>query len=85
LQEPLTGAVLRQLREQLGADIDDICDLTKINRRYVIALEEEDFSQLPATVYVRGFVGEYARVLGLEAQATAPYIEAYTKWHRARL
>ena len=85
LEEPLTGAVLRQLRQQLGAAIDDICDLTKINRRYIVALEEEDFSLLPATVYVRGFVGEYARVLGLDAQATAPYLEAYTKWSRARL
>jgi len=85
LSEPLTGAVLRQLREQLGADIDDVCDLTKINRRYIVALEEEDFSLLPATVYVRGFVSEYARVLGLAPQATAPYIEAYAKWSRARL
>lgn len=80
LAEPLTGAVLKQLRESLGANVDDVCEVTKINRRYIVALEEEDFSLLPATVYVRGFVGEYARVLGLQVQATAPYVEAYARW-----
>lgn len=80
LAEPLTGAVLKQLREALGANVDDVCEVTKINRRYIVALEEEDYSLLPATVYVRGFVSEYARVLGLQTQATAPYVEAYVRW-----
>ena len=86
LEEPCTGALLRRLREEAEADIDAVCDLTKINRRYIKALEEEDFALLPASVYVRGFVGEYARVLGIDGSvATSTYMRAFTTWARAHL
>jgi hypothetical protein len=84
LTEPCTGAVLRRLREEAGADVEAVCELTKINRRYVKALEEDDFPLLPASVYIRGFVGEYARILGLDAaHVTLTYMSAYRQWAQA--
>lgn len=86
LTEPCTGAVLRRLREEAHADIEAVCEVTKIGRRYIKALEEEDYALLPAPVYVRGFVGEYARVLGIDgAVAISTYMQGFTAWARAQL
>ena len=65
------GALLRRLRESCPADIETIAEITKIRKRYLLAIEEHDFASLPAAVYVRGFVVEYARVLGLDPQRVA--------------
>lgn len=85
LAEPLTGVLLRRLREEASATVEEVCDLTKINRRYIVALEAEDFEQLPASVYVRGFIGEYARVLGLGQNEAAAYLASYRAWAQAHI
>lgn len=76
----LNGALLRRLRESAQASLEDIVDITKINRRYLIALEEDDWASLPANVYVRGFVSEYARALGMDAHFIAKsYMTQYLR------
>lgn len=65
------GPLLRRLRESAGASLEDFCEATKISRRYLKAIEADDFGLLPAPVYVRGFVSEYARLLGLQAKTVA--------------
>lgn len=60
------GRVLRSTRESLGYDLDEIEEKTKIRKRYLLALEEGDWSVLPGRVYARGFVRSYADVLGLD-------------------
>jgi curved DNA-binding protein CbpA len=76
-----SGALLRRLRESAGATHDDIAELTKISKRYIKALEANDFDTLPAPVYVRGFVSEYARVLGLDAKAVSrSYVSLYKRY-----
>lgn len=75
------GALLRRLRESAGASLEDFSEWSKISRRYLLALETDDFALLPAAVYVRGFVSEYARLLGLEAHAVAKsYLQAHSRW-----
>jgi cytoskeletal protein RodZ len=49
-------------------EIDQIAAVTKISPTYLRFLEEERFEDLPAPVYVRGFVGAYARCIGLEPE-----------------
>lgn len=44
----------------------EIADSTRISLRYLEALEEERFDVLPAHVFARGFLREYARVVGLD-------------------
>ncbi|MBP6628857.1 MAG: helix-turn-helix domain-containing protein [Kofleriaceae bacterium] len=63
-----TGALLRQVREAHGVELREVAERSKIGMGYLLAIEEERFSKLPATVYVRGFLGEIARLLGLPAE-----------------
>ena len=67
----VTGAFLRKVREIRGLELGDIAQRTKISERYLRALEEEQFADMPAAVYVRGYVTEYARALRLDPQRSA--------------
>ena len=76
-----SGALLRRLRESAAASLEDLSEITKISKRYLHALEENDFNTLPAGVYVRGFVSEYARALGLDsAKVTQSYMGLYRRY-----
>jgi flagellar biosynthesis protein FlhG len=63
-----SGPLLRQIREAIGVELREIAERSKIGMAYLSALEGEAFSKLPAAVYVRGFLAEYARALGLDAE-----------------
>ena len=65
------GPRLRRLRMHRGLDLDEIADITKVNSRYLLCIEEEAFDGLPAPVYVRGFVSAYAQTIGLNPQRVA--------------
>jgi flagellar biosynthesis protein FlhG len=58
------GRLLRQLRENSGLTLGEIAHRTKISPMRLDQIEQEMFERLPATVYLRGFVLEYAKVLG---------------------
>jgi flagellar biosynthesis protein FlhG len=63
-----TGPLLRQIREAIGVELREIAERSKIGMAYLHALEGDVFAKLPAAVYVRGFLAEYARALGLDAE-----------------
>jgi cytoskeleton protein RodZ len=72
------GRELRSERESRGIALDAISDSTKISRRYLAALEQERFEQLPGGVFNKGIVRSYARVVGLDEDFwVGRYIEAY--------
>jgi len=60
---------LRAEREARGISLEDVARITKIQRRTLERLEEAAFDELPADVFVRGFIRNYARVVGLDADA----------------
>jgi len=60
------GARLRRARLRRGFELQQIADVTKINVAHLRRIEEEAFSELPASVYVRGFVIAYLRTIGLD-------------------
>ncbi len=60
------GSWLRQQRELREITLREISDATKISMRYLEALEEERFDLLPATLFARGFLRQYARYVGLD-------------------
>ena len=62
------GNILRQGREALGLSVEQVEEATKIRGQYLQALEEESFEELPAAVYVRGFLKNYSQFLGLDPQ-----------------
>jgi len=79
------GARLRRARLQRGIEIDDLCAATKISPAYLRFLEEDRFDDLPAVVYVRGFIASYARYLGLDAQRVSrSYAARYEEHRRAK-
>jgi flagellar biosynthesis protein FlhG len=71
LPEPVTGALLRRYREERGVSLRDIANQSKIGTRYLEYIEGDRLDMLPAAVYLRGFLQEYARALGLDPRRTA--------------
>jgi cytoskeleton protein RodZ len=71
------GARLKREREQQKVTLEDIALSTKIGTRFLRALEEEHFDQLPGGIFNKGFVRAYARHLGMdEGQAISDYLAA---------
>jgi len=66
------GVRLRRNRLFRGYEIDDISSVTKVNTSHLRNIEEENFGDLPADVYVRGFVTAYAETIGLDPQIVVP-------------
>lgn len=60
------GTWLRRQRELREISLREIADVTKISIRYLEALEQDRFDVLPAPVFARGFLREYARFVGLD-------------------
>jgi flagellar biosynthesis protein FlhG len=70
-----SGALLRKVRESQGIDVVDIARVTKISNAHILAIENESPGDLPAPVYVQGFVQQIARFLKLDpAQVTKTYM-----------
>jgi curved DNA-binding protein CbpA len=66
-----TGEFLRRVREYKGVDINRMSEMTKVSKTYIKNIEDEDTSRLPAIVYVRGFVYQYAKCLKLNPDLVA--------------
>ena len=62
------GQVLREAREAKGVSLAEAEEATRIRQKYLQALEEGDYSVLPPSVYVRGFLRSYASYLGLDPE-----------------
>ena len=62
------GEDLRREREIRGISLKEISDATKISKRFLEAIEKNDHRSLPAPVFTRGFVREYARYVGLSSE-----------------
>jgi cytoskeleton protein RodZ len=71
------GEHLRQQRELRGVSLEEIVATTKIGRRLLQALEDEQFDLLPGGIFNRAYVRAYAKCVGLnEDEAVAEYLEA---------
>jgi cytoskeleton protein RodZ len=60
------GALLREERERRGLSLDAVSDKIKITRTCLAAIEEGNEDCLPHPVYAKGFIKNYARLLGLD-------------------
>lgn len=70
-----SGSLLRKVRESQGVEITDIAQRTKISVAHLTAIENESAGDLPAAVYVQGFVQTVAKVLKLDpAQVAKTYM-----------
>jgi transcriptional regulator with XRE-family HTH domain len=65
------GTKLRNARSRRKLSLADVEAATKIRGRYLQAIENDDWDQLPGDTYARAFVRTYARFLGLDGERLA--------------
>lgn len=78
------GAYLREERNRLGITLEEISDHTKINLRFLDALERGDRSILPAEAFVRGFIRAYATHVGVDPEEAIQRLNQSTAAEKAR-
>jgi curved DNA-binding protein CbpA len=66
-----TGDFLKKIREYKNVDIPRLSDMTKVSKTYIRHIEDENIDKLPAFVYARGFVYQYAKCLKLNPDLVA--------------
>lgn len=69
------GNLLQSAREKQNIGLDDIANKTKININILKALESEDLSTLPNKTYVKGFVRNYAKTVGVDTEVALAALE----------
>ena len=74
------GSYLKHERELRGVLLDEIAQSTKINIRFLRALEESRFEDLPGEVFVKGFIRSYGQAIGSNVdELLAAYLESSGK------
>lgn len=66
--ETSVGQVLREAREARNITLDDVAMRLRLMHRQIEAMENDDFGSLGQPVFARGFVRNYARLMGLEPE-----------------
>jgi cytoskeleton protein RodZ len=70
------GRHLREARVAARLGVDDISSRLRLDRRTVEAIERDDYAALPGATFVRGYLRNYARLLGLPP---GPIVEAFDR------
>lgn len=74
------GAFLKKVRLYKKIELEQIVKETRVSKSYLTAIESDDFSSLPAPVFLRGFLIQLARYLGLkETDVAASYMSRIKK------
>src|SRR5689334_12896878 len=71
-----TGKRLRAAREAKGMSLGDIARRTYIQPKFLQAIDDDDFSQIPSS-HRKLFVREYAKVIGLDAADLLDEVDEY--------
>ncbi len=71
----MVGEILKKRREELGRDLREISNNLRIRYDYLKALEDGDLEKLPAEVYIKGYIQEYAKILNMDPETL---INTYT-------
>jgi cytoskeletal protein RodZ len=62
------GTILKEARIAKNLSLDDLQEITKIQKRYLIGIEEGNYSLMPGNFYVRAFIKQYAEAVGLDPE-----------------
>jgi cytoskeleton protein RodZ len=68
------GAQLGQLREQRGFTVEDVAEKLRLRPTLLADIENDNYSQLPHSVFVKGYLRAYAKLLGVDPK---PFISSY--------
>lgn len=61
------GTRLKEARTAKGYSLEDLQEMTKIQKRYLAGIEEGNYSMMPGPFYVRAFIKQYADAVGLNS------------------
>jgi cytoskeleton protein RodZ len=76
IQPQTAGEIFKKNREEIGQSLDDVCRTIKVNKKYLEALEEGNYSELSIGFYTEKFFKTYADYLNLEFE---PLWKLYSK------
>lgn len=80
------GELLVEQRLKAGLSLEEVAVQTRVKHEYLKAIEQNDFPQLPAAVFVKGYIRSYARVLELEPQPLLALLRRdYRTTHKGEL
>ena len=79
-QDIFDGPFLQSVRNYKNITLDQICLVTRIGKPYLIAIENNEYQLLPAPVFVRGFISQYAKCLSLD---TKKVVDSYMSLYKA--
>ncbi|MBI5254806.1 helix-turn-helix domain-containing protein [Candidatus Falkowbacteria bacterium] len=65
------GEILREHRETVPMSLDKVARLINVEMKYLQALENNDYANLPAEPYVKNFLKKYSEVLGINVETAA--------------
>lgn len=68
------GRLLRQAREERGIPLEQIADQLKLSQRKIQALEEDDYSYINSLIFLKGYLRNYANIVGVEADTVIAQI-----------
>lgn len=72
------GPMLKKVREYKNISIEKMSEITRINQYYLQCVEKNDWKNLPVAVFVRGFIVQITRVLGLnEKKVVDSFMNVY--------
>ena len=69
--EDFPGFMIQKIRLYKNISVDQIAETTKISRTYIAAIETSDYPCLPAPVFIRGFLVQVSKILGLDSNKVA--------------
>lgn len=67
-QQSSVGAMLAAARQEAGMSVNEVAAQLRLSVRQIRALEEGDAATLPDPTFVRGFIRNYAKLLGLDVE-----------------
>ena len=73
------GNSFKSARESQGLKLEEIAQETRISARFLRAIEEEKFRDLPGGLFNRGFIRTYAKRLGIDAEQSVSEYKALVK------
>lgn len=77
-----SGAELKKVREYKNLTLERLSEITKISSYYINAIEKLDCPNLPAPVFVRGYVSQISKTLGLDEKRVC---DSYMKSFKSAL
>ena len=80
------GEILQKARTEKNLEYEDVEKKTRIRKKFLEAIEENDWDKLPSPTYIKGFIRNYSSFLGLKSEEmVAIFRRQYTQNEQAKV